>query len=157
VFRLSGATGEGVAELLAAAVRALDAVDARRAGERVSLARAAPGAAPRAPDRREDRQRLPHRRRAACATPRSARSRARWRELVADGREVVLVSSGAIAVGSRRLGWSHPGHSIPEKQAAAAVGQIGLIETYRRRFARYGSRSRRSCSRAPGSSSASAS
>ena len=58
--------------------------------------------------------------------------------LVADGREVVLVSSGAIAVGSRRLGWSHPGHSIPEKQAAAAVGQIGLIEAYRRRFARHG-------------------
>jgi len=57
--------------------------------------------------------------------------------LVADGREVVLVSSGAIAVGSRRLGWSHPGHSIPEKQAAAAVGQIGLIEAYRRRFARH--------------------
>ena len=59
-------------------------------------------------------------------------------KLVADGREVVLVSSGAIAVGSRKLGWSHPGHSIPEKQAAAAVGQIGLIETYRRRFARHG-------------------
>ena len=58
--------------------------------------------------------------------------------LVADGREVVLVSSGAIAVGSRRLGWPHPGHSIPEKQAAAAVGQIGLIEAYRRRFARHG-------------------
>jgi glutamate 5-kinase len=58
-------------------------------------------------------------------------------QLVADGREVVVVSSGAIAVGSRSLGWSHPGHSIPEKQAAAAVGQIGMIEMYRRRFARY--------------------
>jgi glutamate 5-kinase len=54
------------------------------------------------------------------------------------GREVVLVSSGAIALGSRELGWSHPGRSIPEKQAAAAVGQIGLCETYRRRFARHG-------------------
>ncbi|MCH2169879.1 glutamate 5-kinase [Myxococcota bacterium] len=54
-----------------------------------------------------------------------------------DGREVVLVSSGAIAIGSRELGWDHPGHSIPEKQAAAAVGQIGLIELYRRRFADY--------------------
>ena len=54
------------------------------------------------------------------------------------GREVVVVSSGAIAIGSRRLGWTHPGRSIPEKQAAAAVGQIGLIEIYQRRFARLG-------------------
>ena len=53
------------------------------------------------------------------------------------GREVVVVSSGAIAIGSRRLGWTHPGRSIPEKQAAAAVGQIGLIEIYQRRFARF--------------------
>jgi len=54
------------------------------------------------------------------------------------GREVVVVSSGAIAVGSHRLGWPHPGRSIREKQAAAAVGQIGLVEIYRRRFQRYG-------------------
>jgi glutamate 5-kinase len=54
------------------------------------------------------------------------------------GRQVVLVSSGAIAMGSRHLGWGHPGRSIPEKQAAAAVGQIGLLELYRKRFARYG-------------------
>jgi glutamate 5-kinase len=60
--------------------------------------------------------------------------------LVDSRREVVLVSSGAIAAGSRELGWSHPGRSIPEKQAAAAVGQIGLVETYRRRFARHGRR-----------------
>ena len=53
-------------------------------------------------------------------------------------RQFVIVSSGAIAMGSRMLGWSHPGRSIPEKQAAAAVGQIGLVETYQRRFARYG-------------------
>jgi glutamate 5-kinase len=58
--------------------------------------------------------------------------------LLEEGREVVLVSSGAIAIGGRTLGWSHPGRSIPEKQAAAAVGQIGLVELYRRRFARYG-------------------
>jgi len=55
-----------------------------------------------------------------------------------DGREVVIVSSGAIAIGSRALGWTHPGRSIPEKQAAAAVGQIGLVELYQRRFARHG-------------------
>jgi glutamate 5-kinase len=59
-------------------------------------------------------------------------------ELCDSGRQVVLVSSGSIAMGSRTLGWSHPGRSIPEKQAAAAVGQIGLSELYRRRFARYG-------------------
>ena len=53
-----------------------------------------------------------------------------------EGRQVVLVSSGAIAIGARDLGWSHPGRSIPEKQAAAAVGQIGLVEIYKRRFAR---------------------
>jgi len=54
--------------------------------------------------------------------------------LVDQRREVVLVSSGAIAVGAHRLGWDHPGRSIPEKQAAAAVGQIGLVELYQRRF-----------------------
>jgi len=60
--------------------------------------------------------------------------------LCAEGREVVLVTSGAIAIGSRTLGWPHPGRSIPEKQAAAAVGQIGLVELYRKRFAKYGRR-----------------
>ena len=59
-------------------------------------------------------------------------------ELWDAGRQVVLVSSGSIAMGSRTLGWSHPGRSIPEKQAAAAVGQIGLSELYRRRFASHG-------------------
>jgi glutamate 5-kinase len=60
--------------------------------------------------------------------------------LAAEGRELVVVSSGAIAIGSRELGWDVPGRSIPEKQAAAAVGQIGLIEIYRRGFARHGRR-----------------
>jgi glutamate 5-kinase len=55
-----------------------------------------------------------------------------------EGRRVVLVSSGAIAVGSRALGWAHTGRTIPEKQAAASVGQIGLCEIYRRRFAKHG-------------------
>jgi glutamate 5-kinase len=59
-------------------------------------------------------------------------------ELCDGGREVVLVSSGAIAVGSRDLGWNIPSESIPEKQAAASVGQIGLIELYKRHFARSG-------------------
>jgi glutamate 5-kinase len=58
-------------------------------------------------------------------------------ELRADGRQVVIVTSGAVAAGSRTLGWTKPGRSIPEKQAAAAVGQVSLMELYRRRFARY--------------------
>ncbi len=55
-----------------------------------------------------------------------------------EGRQVVLVSSGAIAAGSHQLGWDHFGRSIPEKQAAAAVGQISLVETYKQRFAEHG-------------------
>ena len=55
-----------------------------------------------------------------------------------DGRQVVLVSSGAIAAGSRTLAWPHFGRTVPEKQAAAAVGQIGLCEIYQKRFARHG-------------------
>ena len=59
-------------------------------------------------------------------------------QLLAQKREVIVVSSGAIAIGARDLGWDGPGRSIPEKQAAAAVGQIGLIDFYRTRFARHG-------------------
>jgi glutamate 5-kinase len=59
-------------------------------------------------------------------------------ELCDGGREIVLVSSGAIAVGSRDLGWNIWNESIPEKQAAAAIGQIGLIELYKKHFARSG-------------------
>ncbi len=61
-------------------------------------------------------------------------------ELLDAGREVAIVSSGAIAIGAKELGWSDGGRSIPEKQAAAAIGQIGLVEHYRRRFARRGRR-----------------
>jgi glutamate 5-kinase len=56
--------------------------------------------------------------------------------LMTAGRQVVLVSSGAIAVGAHKLGWKDAGRSVREKQAAAAVGQIGLVELYQRRFAR---------------------
>ena len=51
------------------------------------------------------------------------------------GLEVVLVSSGAIAIGTVKLGWEKPAATIPAMQAAAAVGQIGLVELYQRRFA----------------------
>lgn len=48
--------------------------------------------------------------------------------------QVILVSSGAVATGLGRLGWSRSQITIPEKQAAAAVGQGLLIECYRKLF-----------------------
>ena len=45
--------------------------------------------------------------------------------LVKDGREVIMVSSGAIAEGMKRLGWTTRPKAIHELQAAAAVGQMG--------------------------------
>ncbi|MHB1409147.1 MAG: glutamate 5-kinase [Acidovorax defluvii] len=45
-------------------------------------------------------------------------------------REVVMVSSGAIAEGMKRLGWTARPHEIHELQAAAAVGQMGLAQMY---------------------------
>ncbi len=50
--------------------------------------------------------------------------------LVRDGREVIMVSSGAIAEGMKRLGWTQRPHAIQELQAAAAVGQMGLAQMY---------------------------
>ena len=50
--------------------------------------------------------------------------------LVRSGREVIMVSSGAIAEGMKRLGWSSRPHQIHELQAAAAVGQMGLAQMY---------------------------
>lgn len=49
--------------------------------------------------------------------------------------QVVLVSSGAVAAGLGRLGWPRPTITMPEKQAAAAVGQGLLIELYQKLFA----------------------
>lgn len=50
--------------------------------------------------------------------------------LVRDGREVVMVSSGAIAEGMKRLGWTSRPKEVNELQAAAAVGQMGLAQIY---------------------------
>ncbi|MCA0211544.1 MAG: glutamate 5-kinase [Proteobacteria bacterium] len=50
--------------------------------------------------------------------------------LTRDGREVVMVSSGAVAEGMKRLGWTVRPHEINELQAAAAVGQMGLAQMY---------------------------
>src|SRR3954467_5235973 len=47
-----------------------------------------------------------------------------------DGREVIMVSSGAIAEGMKRLGWDARPHELNELQAAAAVGQMGLAQMY---------------------------
>lgn len=54
------------------------------------------------------------------------------------GIEVVLVSSGAVAAGMRRLGWTYRPTEIHQLQAAAAVGQMSLIQTYEAEFQRYG-------------------
>ncbi len=50
--------------------------------------------------------------------------------LVKNGREVIMVSSGAIAEGMKRLKWSTRPKAIHELQAAAAVGQMGLVQVY---------------------------
>ena len=50
--------------------------------------------------------------------------------LIQDGREVIMVSSGAIAEGMKRLGWTTRPTAIQELQAAAAVGQMGLAQMY---------------------------
>lgn len=50
--------------------------------------------------------------------------------LVRGGREVIMVSSGAIAEGMKRLGWTTRPQAIHELQAAAAVGQMGLAQMY---------------------------
>jgi glutamate 5-kinase len=58
--------------------------------------------------------------------------------LRAEGREVLLVSSGAIAAGMQRLGWTTRPHAMHELQAAAAVGQMGLAQAYESAFSAYG-------------------
>jgi glutamate 5-kinase len=60
---------------------------------------------------------------------------ARLREL---GKQVILVSSGAIAEGMQRLGWPQRPQQIHELQAAAAVGQMGLARAYETHFGRHG-------------------
>ena len=54
------------------------------------------------------------------------------------GREVVLVSSGAVACGMQRLGWARRPHAIHELQAAAAIGQMGLVQAYESCFREQG-------------------
>lgn len=67
---------------------------------------------------------------------------AHWAGQIADIRardcEVALVSSGAIAEGMQRLGWNKRPHALYELQAAAAVGQMGLVEAYESCFRKFG-------------------
>ena len=67
---------------------------------------------------------------------------ARWATQIAAlqkaGKEVLLVSSGAIAEGVLRLGWKSRPKRLFELQAAAAVGQMGLVQAYETRFAGHG-------------------
>jgi glutamate 5-kinase len=54
------------------------------------------------------------------------------------GHETVLVSSGAIAEGMQRLGWKRRPSAVHELQAAAAVGQMGLVQVYESCFREHG-------------------
>jgi glutamate 5-kinase len=54
------------------------------------------------------------------------------------GRELLLVTSGAVAEGMRRLGWSQRPTVLSDLQAAAAVGQMGLVQAWESAFGRYG-------------------
>jgi len=58
--------------------------------------------------------------------------------LVQSGVELVVVSSGAVAEGMSRLGWTRRPQQAHELQAAAAVGQMGLVQTWEAQFKRHG-------------------
>ena len=71
-----------------------------------------------------------------------AQAISRWAHQIAtlraQGRQIVLVSSGAIAEGMLRLGWTRRPQQIHELQAAAAVGQMGLAQAYETQFRELG-------------------
>ncbi|MCU7852910.1 MAG: glutamate 5-kinase [Candidatus Thiodiazotropha sp. (ex Monitilora ramsayi)] len=54
------------------------------------------------------------------------------------GHEVLLVSSGAVAEGMSRMGWQSRPHNLNELQAAAAIGQMGLVHAWEASFQQYG-------------------
>ena len=61
--------------------------------------------------------------------------------LAREGRELIMVSSGAIAEGMKRLGWTTRPRQVHELQAAAAVGQMGLAQMYETKLRENGLRS----------------
>ena len=67
---------------------------------------------------------------------------AKWVEQIAhlrqQGMEILLVSSGAVAEGMCRLGWQRRPHALHAQQAAAAVGQMGLVQAWESSFSQYG-------------------
>ena len=67
---------------------------------------------------------------------------ARWAAQIAmlrsANKQVILVSSGAIAEGMQRLGWTKRPRAVHELQAAAAVGQMGLVQCYESCFREHG-------------------
>jgi len=67
---------------------------------------------------------------------------ASWAQQIAKlreaGKEILLVSSGAVAEGMARIGWSQRPHALHELQAAAALGQMGLIQHFESCFKQHG-------------------
>ena len=51
-------------------------------------------------------------------------------QLRAQGKEIVLVTSGSVAAGMQELRWTQRPHALHQLQAAASVGQMGLIQSY---------------------------
>ena len=66
---------------------------------------------------------------------------ARWVEQIVDLKaqniDIILVSSGSIVEGMKRLGWEEKPNDIHKLQAAAAVGQMGLVQAYEYLFAKH--------------------
>src|ERR1700709_607493 len=66
---------------------------------------------------------------------------AAWAKQIAhlkqQGKHIILVSSGAVAEGMQRLGWSKRPTAVNELQAAAAVGQMGLVQMYESCFSEH--------------------
>ena len=66
---------------------------------------------------------------------------ARWVEQIVDLQaqniDIILVSSGSIVEGMKRLGWEEKPNDIHKLQAAAAVGQMGLVQAYEYLFAKH--------------------
>jgi len=65
-----------------------------------------------------------------------------WVEQIASlraaGKEILLVSSGAVAEGMARIGWKQRPHALHELQAAAALGQMGLVQQFESCFKQHG-------------------
>ena len=61
-------------------------------------------------------------------------------ELQSAGRQIVVVTSGAVAEGAARLGWKQRPHALPQLQAAAAIGQMGLVRGWDQAYEKFGRR-----------------